>query len=122
MSKEKQIEEMARARCWGGAIKGRSCEECFNDSLYKPDECEWKTRVAKTLYDAGYRKQEWISVEDKLPEQKKLVLCRWQRVYDNDGHYGFATYQEHGAWYVLNEGLPTVTHWMYLPEPPKIER
>lgn len=63
---------------------------------------------------------EWISVEDRLPEPNKLVLCLWKRL-DDESHYGFATYQEHGSWYVSNEGMPIVSHWMPLPEPPKGE-
>ena len=30
--------------------------------------------VAETLYDAGYRKQEWISVYERLPEAYEDVL------------------------------------------------
>ena len=81
MSKEKQIEEMARACCWGGARDGKSCEDCLNDSILKlkDNECEWKTRVAKALFDAGYRKQSDnvtdINVGNKA-DVVEVVRCR----------------------------------------------
>ena len=60
MSKEKQIEEMARTLC---GEKEHSCKEC--DSF---DLCEFWLE-ASTLYNAGYRKQsegewKWISDDD----------------------------------------------------------
>lgn len=72
---------------------------------------------------AGYRKQsegEWISVEERLPEPHKLVLVLWERVGEGT-FYGFARYQREDVWYVSNEGMPRVTHWMPLPEPPKMK-
>ena len=60
----------------------------------------------------------WIPVSERLPEEHVLVLCRWRRMSE-EAFYGFARYQGGGTWYVSNEGMPTVTHWMPLPEPPK---
>lgn len=62
---------------------------------------------------------EWISVEDRLPDANNIVLCWWESHDGEREHYGFATFQSHGVWYVSNEGMPKVTHWMPLPEPPK---
>ena len=61
--------------------------------------------------------QEWISVKDRLPEPKELVLCIWKDI--NGIHYGFARYQHDNVWYVSNEGMPEVTHWMALPKKPQ---
>jgi hypothetical protein len=63
---------------------------------------------------------EWISVDERLPEPHKLVLCIWERV-DDGWNYGFARYQREDVWYVSNEGMPRVTHWMPLPEPPMMK-
>jgi hypothetical protein len=64
--------------------------------------------------------QEWISVKDRLPDEYRLVLCRWTRGIG--ASYGFARYNhDNGVWYVSNEGMPEVTHWMPLPQPPKGE-
>ena len=61
--------------------------------------------------------EKWISVKDRLPEPKKLVLCIYKDI--NGVHYGFSRYQYDNVWYVSNEGMPEVTHWMPMPEPPK---
>ena len=69
---------------------------------------------AKHFYEAGYRKQEWISVKDKLPEKdvRVLVYLKTDRSYtkidtDRLDDRGFV------RWF--ND----VTHWMPLPEPPE---
>lgn len=106
MSKEKQIEEMA--------------EELENHTCMSQFQAEIASRI---LYTLGYRKQsegEWISVYDRLPEAGKLVLCIGERG-DDKQNYGFGRYQAHDVWYVSNEGIPCVTHWMPLPEPPKMK-
>ena len=75
------------------------------------------SRVADHLIANGVTIQKWIPVSERLPEAHRLVLCRWTRGIG--ASYGFARYQHEGVWYVLNEGMPEVTHWMPLPEPPK---
>jgi hypothetical protein len=121
MSKEKHIEEMcviakqALDENRGWRCKCDICCEDIIDGIY----CD-ESSVINGLYNAGYRKQEWISVNERLPEPLKLVLCIWERVYDG-WNYGFARYQRDDVWYVSNEGMPRVTHWMPLPAPPKGE-
>ncbi|MBO7230101.1 MAG: hypothetical protein J6V20_01640 [Bacteroidaceae bacterium] len=64
---------------------------------------------AEQLYNAGYRKQEWISVEERLPEQHGRYMA-----YRADGSVCF----------VFFAGIrfpPYVTHWMPLPEAPKMK-
>lgn len=81
--------------------------------------------IAKLAYKNGYEqgKQDalrWIPVTERLPEAHRLVLCRWTRGIG--ASYGFARYNhDNGVWYVSNEGMPEITHWMPLPEPPKGE-
>ena len=75
--------------------------------------------IADYLISNGVTVQEWISVKDRLPEPKKLVLCIWKDI--NGIHYGFSRYQHDNVWYVSNEGMPEVTHWMELPQLPKGE-
>lgn len=114
MSREKQIEEMARVLCRNALTEYCASGRCSNQN------CLVNAKALETLYNAGYRKQEWISVEERLPQPQKLVLCIWERG-DDRNNYGFARYQMGGVWYVSNEGMPRVTHWMPLPEPPKGE-
>ena len=63
---------------------------------------------------------DWISVEERLPEPNTLVLVVFKR-HDEIRRRGFGTLQTHGVWYVSNEGMPPVTHWMPVPEPPEVE-
>lgn len=80
--------------------------------------------LSEHLYNAGYRKQEWISVEDRLPQENEKVLA-----INSDGEIFIATYLLHkitpsargyttwasGQW----NGTPT--HWQPLPQPPKMK-
>lgn len=60
-------------------------------------------------------KQEWISVEDRLPEQYSGVIA-----YDGDA-VGEAFYDGEDFMWTENEDFVFATHWMPLPEPPKGE-
>lgn len=83
--------------------------------------------VAIDLYEKGYRKEtqgEWVSVEDKLPQENEKVLA-----INSEGEIFIATYLVHkispsargyktwasGLW----NGTPT--HWQPLPQPPKMK-
>lgn len=74
---------------------------------------------------------EWISVEDRLPNEKKwegqevailvngsvhvaLVMDPWS-VYISDGRFLFSS----GQGWVSDSRFAKPTHWMPLPEPPK---
>ena len=97
MSREKQIEEMAKV------IEQR----CKRDCLPSCDEC-----IAETLYYAGYRKQEWISVNERLPEKNKTCLC-------TDGIYIGTVYYSGRVGLEDYAPFDQITHWMPLPEAPK---
>lgn len=71
---------------------------------------------------------EWISVEDRLPENKQVVLV-WVHYTDEDGEscqdVDFADFfapSKGNQWFqpyaFLSESGPFVTHWMPLPAPP----
>ena len=81
-------------------------------------------RYDRGQYEKGYAdgiaESRWISVNERLPDEHRLVLCRWTR--GTGASYGFARYNyDNDVWYVSNEGMPEVTHWMPLPQPPKGE-
>lgn len=116
MSKE-QIEKMAR-----------DMDELLAE---KPDEIsKHHLNMAAYLYGKGWRCQEWISVEDRLPEaycdclisvkvgdSVKMDIGYRTRCFD------YRTKEEFLEWVITNdwdegEGYE-ITHWMYLPEPPK---
>lgn len=119
MSREKQIEEMARIirEENGGLIP----------DYYRPD--------AEALYDAGYRKQEWISVDERLPEDvykdRKIItvlVCtksgrvstssriRMMMVNKEKMNYEYTDIFEWSG-----QIAKKVTHWMPLPEAPKMK-
>ena len=107
--KIEQIEEMAKA-------------------IHEVENLEWlEDTLAEALYNSGYRKQsEWISVEDRLPEPNAHVLLyaffhnQWQIV---KGWHSYCDKKFH----IVNSDYPSltdvpVTHWMPLPEAPKMTR
>ena len=69
--------------------------------------------IAERLYNAGYRKQEWIRLKDRLPEKGDFYLVSMIDHFGLDcvtvlpytERFGFGGYE--------------VTHWMPFPEPPK---
>lgn len=108
MDKQKRILEMAKDIC-------RVTHIC-NDVCNPISACD-ALKYAERAIEAGYVKQEWISVDERLPQPYKTVLifCR----------NGFNTFQsvsemldENGRRWSAVCGIP-VTHWMPLPEAPK---
>ncbi len=87
---------------------------CINGSEY----------IADRLIANGVTVQEWISVKDKLPNDREWVLV-W--------HTGYATpkkakykddFSPHLSVFLIdgdNGNKGEVTHWMPLPQPPKGE-
>ena len=87
----------------------------FPHELVDPTEA-----VADYLLDSGVTVQEWIPVEDRLPENianRVLVVCERSNGV-------FYAHYEKPFWINLETDKPfisTVTHWMPLPQPPKGE-
>lgn len=102
---QKQIEEMEKVIA---RVFSNDYEQGFD-----PDA----ENTAEALYDAGYRKQEWISVDERLPKKMTHVI-----VCDKDGTVGEAYfYKEDRFEWMDSEELAFVTHWMPLPEPPRMK-
>ena len=124
MSREKQIdidiavEEMASA-IREITVKCGKCEYYKDGSCLKPIDmgCDINEDILNecdTLYTAGYRKQEWISVDERLPERNGRYLTHCN--IEGQSLVCILYYCKVG---VFNEG--TVTHWMPLPEAPKMK-
>lgn len=100
-------------------IETRACEDCLHyfacrvNSEYVPTPC--------CAYEnkAGYRKQsEWISVEVKLPEKEGTYLTYTDK--DKMIIDVFCIYPSHETKFWVG-GNGEATHWMPLPEPPKMK-
>ena len=110
----KQIEEMANDL--------RKSEHWFFDD----HDCDFeldRKKTAENLYNAGYRKQEWISVEERLPteEEYRDEYCELipLLVVEKGTTYPYRAMYDGSEW---GDGLMKIrgiTHWMPLPEAPK---
>lgn len=110
---KEQIEEMAKiahesCKKYGGS----TCHYADCYFKYKPILCS-ECVIVRELYNAGYRKQEWISVEDRLPSENGFYI-----LYMKNGNMG-------GVPICVENDLEwlkaVVSHWMPLPEPPKMK-
>ena len=112
MSREKQIEEIAYI------LDG--CCNNIPDSWCETYACS--TCKAKQIYNAGYRKQEWISVNERLPEnelERVLVFLKDEEFTKPIGDNKIDTDRFiDGKWVRWGR---YITHWMPLPEVPKMK-
>lgn len=67
--------------------------------------------------------ENWISVEDRLPNEGANVLVY---IPFRGSHLHYVSYMESGLWYVPTmygrSSLNDITHWMPLPQPPEVEK
>ena len=72
------------------------------------------TEEACTVAAKVLRQTAWVSVEDRLPEEKRRFIVRCERVGTSVGWILW------GNWMTdIGPDAGNVTHWMPLPEPPK---
>jgi hypothetical protein len=87
---------------------------------YAKWEEDWQS-LAEAVYNAGYRKQEWISIDEMLPEEKVNCLVHYKHAYcDNDGYWAIGVTFYDGNKFVIGKEYK-ITHWMPLPEAPKMK-
>ena len=98
--REKLVELIESARYWGSGTS----EE-----------------IADHLIDNGVTVQEWISVDERLPEEKVNCIVHYKHAYcDNDDYWAIGICFYDGEKFQM-DSLYKVTHWQYLPRPPKGE-
>ena len=98
--REKLVELIESARYWGG----NTSEE-----------------IAEKLLENGVTVQEWISVDDRLPEEKVNCIVHYKHAYcDNDDYWAIGICFYDGEKFQLGPAYK-VTHWMEIPQPPKGE-
>ena len=76
--------------------------------------CDTYEGQAEYLIANGVTVQEWISVDDRLPEQGEKAIC-----IDADGDMMIGKYTEWGWMFPCY--FEELTHWMPIPQPPKGE-
>lgn len=122
---KEKIAEMAKDLC-----DSTMCDlETFNNCRMPQGNCSRCQRVAKDLYNTGYRKQsegEWISVEERIPKNFESVLVLATRLED-DEYDVLVAYHDRGDWeeqHTRRYESPIcgeIKYWMPLPEPLKGE-
>ena len=95
-----------------------------------PETGSFTEYLADYLISHGVTVQEWISVDDKLPPYNRDVLVyrpnmAMKIIVDTyDGYYGDDDDEWYEGWALYGKdihGKPIITHWAYLPLPPKGE-
>lgn len=77
--------------------------------------------IADWLIAHGVTVQEWVSVDDRLPEEKVKCIVRYKHAYcDNDDYWAIGISFYDGKEFQIGLSYK-VTHWQYLPKPPKGE-
>ena len=91
----------------------------FDD--FKEFDDETISDIADYLIDYGVTVQEWISVDDRLPEEKVDCIVHYKHAYcDNDDYWAIGICFYDGEKFQMDLSYK-VTHWQYLPQPPKGE-
>ena len=112
--REKLIELLKTNACPAPFMCDPACRyygfgDCFPD------------RFADHLISNGVTVQEWISVEDRLPEEKVNCIVHYKHAYcDNDDYWAIGICFYDGEKFQMDWSYK-VTHWMPLPKPPKGE-
>ena len=77
--------------------------------------------IADYLLSNGVTVQKWISVKDRSPEEKVDCIVHYKHAYcDNDDYWAIGICFYDGEKFQIDLSYK-VTHWQYLPQPPKGE-
>ena len=95
--------------------------EAFFDYNHGKGDSYIPKNFADYLIAHGVTMQEWVSVEDRLPEEKVNCIVHYKHAYcDNDGYWAIGMCFYDGEKFQFAPGYK-VTHWMPIPRPPKGE-
>ena len=87
---------------------------------YKGNDCTFE-QGADWLISHGVTMQEWISVDEMLPEEKVNCIVYYKHAYcDNDDYWAIGICFYDGEKFQMDL-LYKVTHWQYLPQQSKGE-
>ena len=105
MDVREKLVEQAISHFWYGVS---------HDIFSEPVKTYAKLAIEALEKENGVTVQEWISVNDRLPEQGEEAIC-----IAADGDMMIGKYTEWGWMFPCY--FEDLTHWMPLPEPPKGE-
>ena len=97
--------------------------ELIFDSLCRhvDKSCKLAENIADDIIANGVTVQEWISVKDRLPEEKVNCIVHYRHAYcDDDDYWAIGICFYDGEKFQINPAYK-VTHWMPMPNPPKGE-
>ena len=108
--REKLVELISSTEYGNGSLIGSNFQKGFIE------------KIASHLIDNGVTVQEWISVDDRLPEAGGYVVCIAKRNPFSRFMPMVARIEKNG-WVnpITEQYISEVTHWMPLPVPPKGE-
>lgn len=107
MNKEQQIIEIKECI---DTVYGADCAYYYVDGF----------AIANEIYNADYRKQEWIRVEDRLPINPTIEEEEYIVMLDRAYIPTFAAFDGEKFYRCNCTSFDSkVTHWMPLPEPPE---
>lgn len=72
-------------------------------------------KIADHLISNGVTVQEWVSVEDRLPEENTTVIVA------TDNGIVFQCLYAYDGWDLWDDNDVNITHWQPMPQPPKGE-
>ena len=111
-------------------VRGKLVELIFDSLCRHIDKsCKLAENIADDLISNGVTVQEWISVDDRLPDSCGFpcLLCGENSFGQIRVFEGFTGYMERGKfeWHSNQKDIDidvwTITHWMPMPHPPKGE-
>ena len=113
--REKLVELLKTSACPSTFICDPTCK------YYGFEDC-FPERFADYLIAHGVTVQEWISVDDRLPEDIGYYLVVYRDKYNGSTSIALDNYVKCGAgeWWA-SEFTRNITHWMPIPLPPKGE-
>ena len=111
-------------------VREKLIDLIIDEKRTDPEAGSFTEYLADFLINNGVTVQEWISVDDKLPPYNRDVLVYRPNMaikflVDNyEGYYGEDDDEWHEGWVRYGKdvhGNQVITHWSYLPQPPKGE-
>ena len=78
-------------------------------------------KIADYLIRHGVTVQDWVSVKERLPQEKVDCIVHYKHAYcDNDDYWAIGMCFYDGEKFRADPAYK-VTHWMPMPQPPKGE-